>query len=178
MGRVLPNTSALIDFSVANEIYDQNKNLDNAIYTAGVGAKWDLSEVTAGEILVGYQFLKFTNAQTAQPGPVLSQFSRDQDSFANPFIAGRLYWNPIPRLTLTLQPFRAIQQTVVLGTSFFTATGVNLSATHALTDRMDLTAKLGIRTRPLFHSCRACRGRSDSDRHLKKHRGRFELPYC
>jgi hypothetical protein len=143
LGRVFPNTSALIDFSVANEIYDQNKNLDNAIYTASVGAKWDLSEVTAGEILVGYQFLKFTNAQTAQPGPVLSQFSRDQDSFANPFIAGRLYWNPIPRLTLTLQPFRAIQQTVVLGTSFFTATGVNLSATHALTDRMDLTANLG-----------------------------------
>lgn len=142
-GKALPNTSALLDVSVRQEIYDENKNLDNAIYTISTGARWDISGVTTGEFLVGYQFLKFTRTQANQQGPLLSLFRRDQDSAENLFFMGRLFWNPIPRLTVTLQPYRTIQQTVVFGTSFFTATGINLSAVHSLTERMDLTANFG-----------------------------------
>jgi hypothetical protein len=143
VGRVMPNTSALVDFSVIQEIYDQNKNLDNTIYTVSTGAKWEISGNTAGEVLVGYQFLKFSRAQVNQPGPLLSQFTRDQDSFSNLFVAGNLYWTPITDLTFTIQPFRTIQQTVVSGTTFFTATGVNLSAERNVTERVNLTANLG-----------------------------------
>lgn len=142
-GRMLPNTHALLDFTVRQEDYDQNKNLDSVTYTISGGAKWEASGNTTGEFLVGYQFLKFTNAGVDQPGPVLSLFRRDQDSFANLYVMGRLYWSPISGLTVTLQPYRTIQQTVVAGTSFFTATGVNLAATYPLGTRLTLTANLG-----------------------------------
>lgn len=55
-GRMLPNTDALLDFSVRQEDYDQNKNLDSATYTISGGAKWEASGNTSGEFLVGYQF--------------------------------------------------------------------------------------------------------------------------
>ena len=142
-GRAFPNTSALLDFSVVQEIYDENKNLDNAIYTVSTGANWEATGNTGGEILVGYQFLKFSRTQVNQPGPVLSLFRRDEDSAGNLFVAGKLYWIPLSGLTVTLQPYRTIQQTVVPGTSFFTATGVNLAVVHDLTERMYLTANLG-----------------------------------
>ncbi len=142
-GQAFPNTSALLDFSVVQEIYDQNKNLDNTIYTISTGAKWEATGVTGGEVLVGCQFLRFNKAQVNQPPPLLSQFSRDDDSSENVFVAGKIYWNPLTGLTVTLQPYRTIQQTVVAGTSFFTATGVNISALRELTERMDLTLNLG-----------------------------------
>lgn len=142
-GRILPNTDALVDFSIRQEDYDENKNLDSATYTISGGAKWEASGNTSGEFLVGYQFLKFTRMDTEQPGPVLSRFRRDQDSFSNLYVMGRLHWTPVAGLTLTLQPYRTIQQTVVAGTSFFTATGVNLSASYPLGTRMTLTANLG-----------------------------------
>jgi hypothetical protein len=128
---------------VVQEIYDENKNLDSATYTISTGARWEATGITGGEILVGYQFLKFTRAQVNQPGPVLSLFRRDQDSAGNVYVAGKLYWIPLSRLTITLQPYRIIQQTVVAGTSFWTATGVNLSAVRELTERIDLTANVG-----------------------------------
>lgn len=142
-GRAFPNTSALVDLSVQQQIYDDNKNLDSAIYTISSGVKWEITGNTAGEFLIGYQHLKFTRAQVNQAGPVLSLFRRDQDDFSNLFFMGNLVWSPLPRLQLTLQPYRTIQQTVVIGTSFFTATGVNLSASYALTDRTNLTSNLG-----------------------------------
>jgi hypothetical protein len=142
-GQAFPNTSALLDFSVIQEIYDENKNLDNNIYTVSTGANWQATGVTGGEILVGYQFLKFSNAQVNQSGPLLSLFQRDADSAGGLFVAGKVYWIPLSGLTFTLQPYRTFQQTVVAGTSFFTATGVNLSAVRELTERIDLTANLG-----------------------------------
>lgn len=142
-GRMLPNTNALLDFSVRQEDYDENKNLDSTTYTISGGARWEASGNTTGEFLVGYQFLKFTRAGMEQPGPVLNLFRRDQDSFANLYVMGRLYWNPLSGLTLTLQPYRTIQQTVVAGTSFFTATGMNLAATYPLGTRLTFTANLG-----------------------------------
>jgi len=142
-GNAFPNTSALLDFAVTQQIYDQNKNLDNAIYTISTGAHWEATGVTSGEILIGYQFIKFTNAQVNQPPPFLSAYSRDEDSAGNLFVMGKLYWIPLSGLTVTLQPYRTIQQTVVAGTTFFTATGVNLMAVRELTTRVDLTANFG-----------------------------------
>lgn len=140
---VLPNTSALLNFAVQNESYDQNKNLSSLTYTLSGGARWNISGNTIGEILVGYQFLQFTEDRRDQTDPALSLFTRDKDRATNPFIAGNLYWSPLPYVRLTLQPYRQIQQTVVAGTTFFTATGVNLSAVYDLTDRIDVRANLG-----------------------------------
>jgi hypothetical protein len=141
--KALPNTSLLVDFSVRQEHYDDNKNLDNAIYTISGGAKWDISSTTTGEFLAGYQHLRFTRAVAVQPGPFLSAFGRDQDSSDNFYLMGRLLWMPIADLQITVQPYRTIQQTVVAGTAFFTATGINLSATYPLGTRMELTGNFG-----------------------------------
>lgn len=142
-GHVLPNTSALLAFGVTNNSYDQNKNLDSVIYSISTGARWDITGNTSGEFLAGYQFLQFTKAEVEQAPPVLSQFRRDSDSAASPFVTGYLHWSPIPRLRITLQPYRSFQPSFILGTTFFTATGINLSAMRHITDRLDLRANMG-----------------------------------
>ena len=123
-------------------IYDQNKNLDNVIYTFSGGGTWNVSEVTSADILVGYQHVQFTRATVNQPPP-LSQFLRDKDSFSNFYFMGRLNWQATPLLRITLQLYRTIQQTVSSGSLFYTATGVNLTARHELTDRTTVNINLG-----------------------------------
>lgn len=123
-------------------IYDQNKNLDNVIYTFSGGGTWNVSAVTSGDILVGYQHVQFTRAQANQPPP-LNQFLRDKDTYANFYVMGRLNWQATPLLRITLQLFRTIQQTAAIGSLFYTATGVNLTARHALTDRTTVNINFG-----------------------------------
>lgn len=141
--KALPNTSFLLDLNVRQENYDENRNLDNTIYTVSGGVRWDVTGNTSGDLLFGYQHLRFTRVAVDQPGPVLSLFRRDQDSYGNLFMMGRIRWNPVSDLQLTLQPYRTIQQTVVAGTVFFTATGINVSTTYPIRARLDLTANLG-----------------------------------
>ena len=143
LGRIASRTTGLLNLSVQQEIYDQNKNLDSAIYVASAGAQWDITALTSGEIQAGYQHLKFTKAQTNQPGPLLSQFTRDRDSFGNFFFAGNLTWTPTSFQVVGLQVYRTIQQSAFAGTNFFVATGVNLSLTHNFTDRIAFTTNLG-----------------------------------
>jgi hypothetical protein len=139
-----PKTSVVANLSATQQIYEQNKNLDSTIYAVSGGARWDVTEITSGEILVGYQSMKFDKANVNQPGPVLSLFRREKDSFSNLFVAGNLYWRPTSYLTMSVQPYRAFQQTVVAGTLFFVATGMNFSATHDLTTSTALNLNLGI----------------------------------
>ncbi len=124
-------------------IYDQNKNLDNVIYTLSGGGTWNVSEMTSADILVGYQHVQFTRAQVNQPPPVLSRFFRDKDTYSNFYVMGRLNWQATPLLRITLQLYRTIQQTVSSGSLFYTATGVNLTARHELTDRTTVNINLG-----------------------------------
>ncbi len=123
-------------------IYDQNKNLDNVIYTFSGGGTWNVSEVTSGEILVGYQHVQFTRAQVDQPPP-LNQFFRDKNTYSNFYVMGKVNWQATPLLRITLQLFRTIQQTAAIGSLFYTATGANLTARHELTDRTTVHINLG-----------------------------------
>ena len=143
-GAITAKTSLVGTVSVSQQIYDQNKNLDNSIYTFGTGARWQVSDLTAGEILFGYQFLRFSNAQVSQPGPALSQFTRDKDSASSFYVVGNLNWTPTSYLNVSFQPYRTIQQSVVLGTLFFVATGANVAVSHNMSDRVGVTLNLGI----------------------------------
>jgi polysaccharide biosynthesis protein VpsM len=144
LGRIASRTSGLLNLSVQQEIYDQNKNLDSAIYVASAGARWDITAVTSGEIQLGYQYLKYTRAQVNQPPPLLSQFNnRNRDSFGNFFVAGNLTWSPTSFQVVGLQIYRTIQQSAFAGTQFFLATGINLSLIHNFTDRFAFMANLG-----------------------------------
>jgi hypothetical protein len=143
LGHITAQTSALVNFGVEQQIYDQNKNLDSAIYTVSGGARWDVTALTSGEIQVGGQFLKFSNTQVNQPGPVLNAFRRDRDSYSNFFLMGNLTWSPTSFQVVGLQAYRTIQQTALAGTQFFVATGINLSFVHNATERIAVTANLG-----------------------------------
>jgi hypothetical protein len=136
-------TSLLANVGVTQQIYDENKNLDSAIYQMSGGVRWNASELTFGQILVGVQHLRFTNAQVNQPPP-LSQFTRTEDSYTNFFVMGNVVWAPTPLSTINLQPYRSVQQTAVLTSLFFVATGANLGASHRLTDSTTLTLNVGI----------------------------------
>jgi Putative beta-barrel porin 2 len=139
---VTGKTSLLVNVGALQSIYDQNKNLDNVIYTISGGGMWNVTDVTSGEILVGYQNVQFTRAQVNQPPP-LDQFSRNKDSYSNFYFMGRLNWQATPLLKITLQPYRTIQQTVSADSLFFTVTGANLTARHELTDNTTLDFNLG-----------------------------------
>ena len=143
-GDVSPKTSLLANVGVTQQIYDENKNLDSTVYQISGGARWNVSELTSGEILIGLQHLQFTNAQVNQPPPVLSLFKSTDNSFSNFFAMGKVIWTPTSLLTITLQPYRTVQQTTVLTSLFFVATGANLGASHRLTDSTTLTLNGGI----------------------------------
>jgi hypothetical protein len=142
-GNVTGKTSVLTTISALQQIYDQNKNVDSVLYQISGGPTWNPSELLSAQLLVGYQYLHFTLAQVNQPPPLLSQYTRSQDSFQNFFFMGALNWRPTSLLTVTLQPYRTIQQTVVFNNLFSTITGVNLGASHLLTDDTTVTLNLG-----------------------------------
>jgi Putative beta-barrel porin 2 len=139
---ITDNLSLRTTVGAQQSIYDQNRNLDNVIYTFSGGATWNVSEMTSGDILVGYQYVQFTRAQVNQPAP-LSQFFRDKDSYSNLYVMGRLNWQATSQLGITLQLYRSIQQTVASGSLFYTATGVNVTARQELTDRTTFQLSLG-----------------------------------
>lgn len=139
---ITDNLSLRTAVGAQQSIYDQNRNLDNIIYTFSGGATWNVSEKTSGDILVGYQHVQFSRAQVNQPPP-LNRFFRDKDRYSNLYVMGRLNWQATPLLGVTLQLYRSIQQTVASGSLFYTATGVNLIARHELTDRTTFQLNLG-----------------------------------
>lgn len=144
-GYVSSKLSLAANFRVSNTTYDQNKNGDNTIYTISGGARWDITGKTSGEVLIGIQQFRSNHAPVIQPPPILSQFNREPGPNPDPqlFFAGTLTWNPTSRLKLSVQPYQSIQQTVFVGTFFYQATGVNLSAVQSLSSRIDLKANLG-----------------------------------
>jgi polysaccharide biosynthesis protein VpsM len=142
LGNVGAETFALANFGVIQENYDENRNLDSAVYMANTGIRWQATALTAGEILAGYQHIRFSHAEQIQEG-VLGLFQRDRDAFDNFFLAGNLSWTPTSTISVGLQAYRTIQQTPIAGTNFFIATGMNLSIIHEWTDRLALTVNLG-----------------------------------
>lgn len=135
-------TSALVNVGVNQELYDQTTTLNSTTYSASAGLRWNVTDVSYGEVLGGYQYLKFNNASTAESQS--SAFARTADSYGNFFFMGNFGWTPTPFLTVAFQGYRTFQQTVVFNSLFFTATGANLSAVHELGDRAALTLNMGL----------------------------------
>ena len=137
---VSSKTSIVMNAGVHQELYDQSTVLDSNIYRASTGLRWNVTDLTVGELLAGYQYLKYNNADNGQN----PQIQRTADSFDNFFFMGNMSWNPTPFLTVALQGYRSFQQTVVFNSLFFTSTGANLSAVHTLTDSTAVTLNLGL----------------------------------
>jgi hypothetical protein len=140
---VSPKTSLLANVGATQQIYGDNKNLDSVIYQASGGVRWNLSELTYGQVLAGVQHLRFSRAQVSQ-APPLDRFTRTEDSFTNFFVMGNMVWVPTSLLTISLQGYQTVQQTAVLTSLFFVATGGNLALSQGLTDSTTVTLNLGI----------------------------------
>ena len=143
LGNVTSKTAVVTNVAVNQELFDESKSLNSTTYSASTGLRWDVTELTWGEVLAGYQHLKFSNAAGDQNAPGI-QFPRSSDSYDNFFFVGNISWKPTPFLTFSLQGYRSFQQSVVLSTLFFTSTGANFSAVHTLTDSTALTLNVGI----------------------------------
>jgi len=139
---VTGKTSLLAYAGALQTIYDQNKNLDNVIYTISGGGTWNATEMTSGEIRAGYQIVQFSRAQVNQPPP-LNSFSRDKDNYSNFYFMGRLNWQASPLSRISLQTYRTVQQIGTANSLFITVTGVNLTGRHDLTDNTTLNLNLG-----------------------------------
>lgn len=142
-GAVTSKSSVLANVGVSQQIYDQEKNLDSNTYIVSTGTRWQVSDLTAGELLVGYQFLRFAHAEINQPAPLLGLGARNKESASNFYVSGSLRWTPTSYLAVSLQPYRAIQQTVVQGSLFFISTGANLAVSHSLSQFHALNLNLG-----------------------------------
>lgn len=143
LGNITSKTALVTNVGVTQDVYDESKTLNSTVYSVSSGLQWNVSQKTSGEILAGYQHLRFANAESGQTVAGL-QFPRSSDSYGNFFFVSNVTWKPTPFLTLYLQGYRSFQQSVVLGTLFFTSTGANLSAIHTLTDSTAATLNLGI----------------------------------
>lgn len=143
LGNVTSKTALVASVAANQEVYDESKTLNSTTYSASTGLQWNVSEMTTGEILAGYQHLKFANAETGQSVAGL-QFPRSSDSYGNFFFVSNVSWKPTPFLTLYLQGYRSFQQSVIFNALFFTSTGANFSAIHTLTDSTALTLNMGI----------------------------------
>ena len=137
---VSSKTSIVMNAGVNQDVYDEATVFDNTRYRASTGLRWNVTDLTVGELLAGYQYLKYNNADNGQT----PQIQRTADSSDNFFFMGNMSWNPTPFLTVALQGYRTIQQTVVLNSLFFTSTGANLSAVHSLTDSAAFTLNFGL----------------------------------
>jgi putative beta-barrel porin BBP2 len=139
-GNVSGRTSIVMNVGANQELYDVSKVLSSTTYRASTGLRWNVTDLTVGELLAGYQYLKFNNADSGQT----PQIQRNADTLGNFFFMGNMSWTPTPFVTVALQGYRSFQQTVVFNTLFFTSTGANLSAVHTLTDSTALTLNLGL----------------------------------
>lgn len=137
-GNVMPNTYALLNFAVTQQMYDQNIQLDSISYRVNTGLRWRATGKTSGEIQVGYQVLNFDHASTVQPaGSLLSSGGNGSETFQ---FSGNVQWQPTPRSNIRLFLSRSIEQSGVFGTSVFTQTGSNLNASYAIGTRTTLNS--------------------------------------
>lgn len=141
-GNVLPKTYVILGFGVLDQIYKQNKNLDNANYRATTGVKWEVTGKTVGELQLGAQFLNFDHAPQQQSSAILNSFQGTGETTSF-FVAGSGTWTPTRRTSLGLGVVRTIRQTIVQGTSFYTATRFDVRAAHAISNRMQVEGLFG-----------------------------------
>lgn len=142
-GRVAPRTFGLVSLSVNRTAFDDNKNLDNVIYTAATGFAYVVSAATRAEVRVGYQHVTYSSDNAVPSAPALAPFVRDRDSYSRYYLRGNIDWRVSSRIDVSLQGYQAIQQIVVAGTAFVVATGANVSGQYELTSRTALTVNLG-----------------------------------
>lgn len=135
--KATPKTYAIVGFSLAQNTFEFNKQLDSFAYTLNAGFHVPVADRLTGTLLVGFTVLNFDRAPLDQPpdDPRLSPGGTSQQLVS---VIGDLRWTPTTRLNVHFRPSRSISQLAVFDASTVVQTGGFLIITQALTDRWGL----------------------------------------
>ncbi len=98
-------------------------------YHAGLGAKWEVTGKSVGEVSVGWVAKTFKQAST-----------RGSGSFSGLGFRLNTYWMPQEQTRLTLSLYRQPQETTQRDTRFFVRTGTYVQLHHGLTYKRQAAA--------------------------------------
>ena len=152
---VTPGVSGLLGASIANNTYDQNRQLDSFSYGFFSGLELAPTRQLSGELRVGYTIVNFDRAPIVplDPAPIPPAPLDEGNQLINDGLSlggkqqkrltlnGNFDWRPTTQQSVNLQVFRQIQESAVFNTATFIQTGVSLSGSHRLTNRLDLLGR-------------------------------------
>ena len=130
--RLAPKTYLFLQGTASRHMYEINKELDSATFGAAVGATWEVTGKTTGEVSVGWQAKNLDQASAGTRGN--SRFS----GFA---FTGTVSWSPQKRTRVKVSGYRRTNETILGGTRFVVRTGTSLSLSHALAYKWRATAR-------------------------------------
>jgi hypothetical protein len=137
-GRVAPKTYVFMEEWIGKYVYEINKDLDSTAFTTTVGARWDATGKTVGEVAIGWQQKTFDNP----PSPCGPVTCRGTGNFSGLYFNGNVYWIPQEQTQVIFNVFRRTNETVVGGTRFFTSTGLGVDVRHNFTKKWRGTLQL------------------------------------
>ena len=123
--RVAPKTYLYVEEWIGKHVYEINKSLDSTDFTTTVGARWEATGKTTGELAVGWQQKTYDNP---------SQL-RGSGNFSGLYVNGNIFWIPQERTEVIFNLFRRTNETVLGGTRYFVSTGAGTVVRHALTKK-------------------------------------------
>ena len=98
-------------------------------YAVAAGGEVKIGDVVTGELYVGYQDQMYDDNRLS--------------SNAGVYLGGSVLWNITPLTSLKFAVTRSIQETILLGSSGFWDTEINVKAEHELLRNIVLTAEAG-----------------------------------
>ncbi len=131
--RLAPKTYLFLQGTASRHIYEINKELDSRTFGAAVGATWEVTGKTTGEVSVGWQA---KNLDKASAG------TRGNSNFSGLAVNGNIDWLPQERTQVKLGLYRRTSEAVLGGTRFLVSTGTHLNLRHAFTYKWSATAHI------------------------------------
>jgi len=98
-------------------------------YAVATGGEVNIGDVLTGELYIGYQDQMYDDDRLS--------------SNAGVYLGGSVLWNITPLTSLRLTVTRSIQETILVGSSGFWDTEINVTAEHELLRNIILTAQVG-----------------------------------
>ncbi len=124
---ISPRTSVFVGSSLTDVNYkDQTLNADSQELAFDVGARWDVTAKTTGEISAGRTKKDFDNPALPDPSTTT--------------VAGRLNWTPRQRTSFSLYGSRQFEETTSSTGDFYVSELIGVSVHQAIRDRWNAFA--------------------------------------
>jgi hypothetical protein len=126
--RFLPKTSAFVEYDWKNVVFDQTVNgLDNRVHSGFLGLTWEMTASTKGTVKAGYLQKRFDAA--------------NKENFGTWGASADINHAFSDYSLLKIIALREVNETNLLGTSYFVTTGAYAEYTHKLTYKLSAVAR-------------------------------------